>query len=144
MKKIFVLFFFLLACEDFPHDPGESWKIAKKSKLIVGVTENPPFTIEEENHFSGIEIELIEDFARQENLEVSFLRGSESELIKKLEKYEIHLLLGGFDKKTLWKRKATPSASYDHKHVILVPKGENKLLQELETFILKNRQHENH
>jgi hypothetical protein len=138
MKKLLLPFLFLaFACNDFPRDPGHSFEEAKNSGLQVGVAINPPFTEYDEGNFSGSEIEIVEAFAEEKNLDVQYTMASESELIKMLEKHEMHLLIGGFDKKTLWNKKTGLSIAYDKKHVILVAKGENKLLFELEGFLFK-------
>lgn len=122
----------------YPKDPENSFEKAQKDELKVGVVVNPPFTTFENGSPGGEEIEILRDFAKSENLQISFEEGSESDLIKKMEEYEIQIIAGGFEKKTIWIKKAGPSATYDKKHVFLVPKGENRLLQELETFIFKN------
>lgn len=136
---------FLLAC-DFPKDPHNSFEDARNSSLRVGVTNHPPFVEKKEGTYSGDEVLLIRDFARSEGLEITFVEGSESVLIKKLEAYDLQLVIGGFEKNTLWEQKAGLSVPYDKKHVILVPKGENKLLHKLETFLLnqKKQRHEKH
>ncbi|WP_432264642.1 transporter substrate-binding domain-containing protein [Autumnicola musiva] len=65
------------------------------------MVENPPFTKKTEGNFTGTEIELIERFAAKHGLLINYEEGSESELIKKLEKYELHLIIGGFEKLNL-------------------------------------------
>ncbi|TDN94942.1 amino acid ABC transporter substrate-binding protein (PAAT family) [Salegentibacter sp. 24] len=140
MKKIvFILSLLFLGACTFPQDPQHSFKEAKKEDLLVGITINPPFTIKEKDSFFGKEVRLIRKFAESENLSIQFMEGSESELVKKLEKFKLHLVIGGFEKKTIWKKKAGLSAPYDQKHVIMVPKGENRLLQKVETFIFHQK-----
>lgn len=135
MKYLFVLItIFFLGC-DFPKDPEHSFEEARDGYLKVGTALNPPFTDNTNGTVSGTEIDILEEFARQHNLQIQYTIDSESNLIKKLENYEIHLIAGGFDKKTIWKKKAGLSAPYNKKNVFLVAKGENKLLQNLESFI---------
>lgn len=127
---------------NLPKDPKSTWENAKKDGLKVGVVDNPPFTSTASDSFSGNEVEIINNFAASKNLKVSYLKGSESELIEKLEKYEIDIIIGGFTKKTVWSKKAGATKPYDKKHVFLIPKGENKLLVKLEEYIHQNLENE--
>ncbi|PKD16190.1 hypothetical protein APR41_10410 [Salegentibacter salinarum] len=136
---ILVVFLILFMACDFPKDPENSYQQAESGHLLVGITINPPFTQKTEDSLFGKEVSFIKEFAEENKLKVEFMEGSESELIKKIEKFKLHLIIGGFDKKTHWKKKVGLSAPYDQKHVIIVPKGENKLLQKLETFIFNQK-----
>ncbi|MCM4155520.1 transporter substrate-binding domain-containing protein [Gramella sp. AN32] len=140
MKHVLVIAFILvLAGCSFPKDPENSFEKAKNDELKIGIIENPPFITFINGKAEGPEIELIKGFARENNLKISFTKGNESGLIEELQKYKLHILSGGFEKGTIWKKEATPTAPYDNSHVFLVPKGKNRLLQHLETYILKNQ-----
>ena len=139
MKSFILILFMIITSCDFPKDSEDSWDNAVNDKLKIGVTSHPPFTFIENDSVGGTEIELLRDFARANQVEIEFIEGSESELVKKLENYELHIVAGGFEKKTLWEKKAGLSHPYDDTHVFFVPKGENGLLEKLETFILQNR-----
>lgn len=132
---LFLLLFFTRC--DFPQDPKHSFEEAKQSGLKVGVAVNPPFTVFENGTFKGSEIKIVEGFAKAKDIEISYVTATESELIESLEKYELHLVIGGFEKKTVWNKKSGLSVPYDGKHVFLVGKGENKLLFELENFLFE-------
>ncbi|QED36640.1 transporter substrate-binding domain-containing protein [Antarcticibacterium arcticum] len=138
MKNILFILLLVSAACDFPKDAEGSWVDAQNNYLKVGVSINPPFTISERDSLKGMEIDLLKKFAGKENLKIRFFEGSESELIKKLENYELHVIAGGFDKKTLWKQKAGTTSPYDKEHVFLIAKGENQLLKKLETHIFQN------
>ena len=141
MRKILVItaLFSLFSCT-YPQDPENSFEEAQQKTLLVGAVENPPYVKLEGQAFSGSEIEKIRDFAEQNDLDIEFIKGSESELVDRLEKFELHVVVGGFKKKTIWKKKAGLTASYDDQnHVFLIPKGENKLLENLEKFIFENK-----
>lgn len=142
LHSLLICAFILYTSCNLPKDPESSWENAKKEGLRVGVVDNPPFTKISSDSFSGKEITLINNFAASKNLEVTYLKGNESHLIEKLEKYEIDLVVGGFDKKTTWSKKVGVSKPYDKEHVILVPKGENKLLVKLEEYIHQNLKNE--
>lgn len=100
--KFYVLLAFLVTACNFPKDPENTFENAQEHQLKIGVTENIPFTSKNEE---GKEIDFLKEFARSENLETEFIYGSESDLIEKLEKREIAILAGGFDKNTIWVKK---------------------------------------
>lgn len=138
MRKLIqlTLLLMLTACS-IPHDPEDSFDEATKDALLVGAVPNPPYVEVTNDHFTGSEIEKLREFAQRENLRLEIEKGTESELVGKLEKYELHVVAGGIDKKTIWKKKAGLTAAYDKKHVFLIPKGENRLLKHLEDFIFR-------
>lgn len=137
--SFFVILMLVAGCNDFPRDSKHSFDEAKTGELQVGLTENHPFVSQDNGHLSGAEIEIIEGFAREHNLKVRYTIDSESDLIEELEKYKLHLVAGGFKKSTIWSSKAGFSLPYDYEHVLLVPKGENKLLYKLEQHIIEAR-----
>jgi len=138
ISKFFICAFLLLTSCNLPKDPESSWEKAKSNDLKVGVIDNPPYTKISENSFSGAEIDIINKFASSNDLKVTYIEGNETDLIEKLEKFKIDIIVGGFDKKTVWSKKAGISKAYDKKHVFLVPKGENNLLVKLEEYIHQN------
>lgn len=138
---LFFLVILILAagCRDFPRDPKHSFEKAKSDELNVGLAENHPFVFQNNGHLGGTEVELIENFARRHNLKIRYTIDSESHLIEQLEKYKLHIVVGGFKKNTIWSSKAGITVPYDYKHVLLVPKGENRLLTKLEQYIIEAR-----
>lgn len=128
-------FFSAVGC-GIPKDSRDSLEIARRLSLKVGVTDNPPYSYFDGEKAHGIEVDIVKAFAEKENLEVEYVKGSETYLVSKLEKAEIAILVGGFKKNTIWKEKAGLTSSYDEdKHVILIPKGENSLVFTLESFL---------
>lgn len=140
MKKVFLLFFALITACTFPRDSEDSFEEAKDTYLKIGLVENPPYVIFQGEEPQGSEVKMLREFASKEGLRVEFSKGSESELMKKLQKFELHIVAGGMDKKTVWKKKAGLSTTYDDRHVFLIPKGENRLLEHLEKFIFSEKQ----
>lgn len=129
----------LLGSCGIPRDPDGTFSEARKNGLVVGVVHNPPFCIAGDEGFSGVEVELIEEFARAHDLNAEYVEGCESDLVEELKSGDIHVLAGGFEKSTLWLEKAGATAPYDGTHVLLVAKGENRLVYELESVVHKNR-----
>lgn len=138
MKALWIVVIFVIAGCSFPKDPEKSYEKAGATSLLVGVAVNPPHTTFEDGKAGGREVDLLREFAAANDLKITFHEGSESVLIEKLKNYQLHILAGGFVKKTIWKKDAGTTAAYDKLHIFLIPRGENKLLQRLETFILQN------
>lgn len=132
---IIIFLFTLISCNNFPKDPQDSWNEAKNEGLRVGVVNNPPFTSVTQDTFAGDEVDMVREFAHQNNLKVIFDSGNESDLIEKIENYQLHILIGGFVKKTIWKKKASTTSPYNKDHVFLIPKGENKLVMKLDSYL---------
>jgi hypothetical protein len=124
--------FFSSSC-NFPKDPNNSFKNAKKSSLRIGVVPKIDSTT------ISFEKKFIEQFAKKENLQTQFISENETTLVKKLENFELDIVLGGFEKKSNWKSKVGMTKPYDGKHVLFIPRGENRLLFQLEEFIEKNQ-----
>lgn len=127
-----LLVLLLISC-DFPRDPDRAWEEVSREALRVGVAAGAPA-----DDVHRAEKRIIEGFARAHGLKLRYVEGTESDLVERLERHELHLVFGGFDKKTLWARRAGISASYDGRHVFLLPKGENRLLYELEGYVFRN------
>jgi polar amino acid transport system substrate-binding protein len=140
MKQAAVILLFILCGCSFPKDPEDSFKKAQQEGLRVGIVDHPPYTTFEDNEAGGTEAAMIEEFAKQEGLKVQYFYGTESQLIKMLEDYKLHLMIGGFEKKTVWKDKAGQSTKYNDKNCFFVAKGENELLYRLEAYLLKHKQ----
>jgi len=135
MKCIWYIIFSILISCSFPHDSKESWKKAQTKGLVVGVIDNPPFATKQNDTFVGSEIQYINQFAKNNKLQISFYSASASKLMEGLKNYEYSLVIGGIEKNTPWKSEIGLSKPYDSKHVFAIPKGENKLLFNLESFI---------
>jgi len=67
-----------LGC-NLPKDPNKSWdKITTRGYIKVGITENLPFAIFRNNKAKGTEVERIERFGVENNLNIIYKSGSES------------------------------------------------------------------
>lgn len=122
----------LVAC-DVPRDPERSWQEASHAALRVGRVEGSA-----DPAVGRRERRIVEGFARKHELAIRYVEGTESELVGRLERHELHLVFGGFDDKTVWAKRVALSASYDGRHVFLLPKGENRLLYQLEGYVFRN------
>lgn len=139
--RYFAFVIVLLTACSFPKDPENSLQEARQRGLRVGIVNNPPYTTYKNGIAGGTEAGIINRFAKSGGLKVTYICGTESVLMPQLEKYNLHLIIGGFDKKTIWKDKAGLTTTYNGHNCFLIAKGENDLLYRLESYLLKQKQH---
>src|SRR5215218_6068901 len=84
---VFVLVVLVAAGCDFPRDSRGTLEDVRKGTMRVGIVENDPWTRMEQGHASGVEVELLKDFARELEAEASFEAAKEA---------EVDVLIGGF------------------------------------------------
>lgn len=129
-----------------PTDPDGTLDTVRGGELRVGVSPHEPWTaIGPDGTPTGLEVDLVEEFARTLDAEVVWTDGGEEELVGEMERGALDLVVGGFSASTPWTSKAAVTVSYvtvtdpDGKpegHVMLTPMGENAFLVELERFLL--------
>jgi len=130
----------LIAC-GLPRDPEKtSERIASAHVLRVGVTDNGAWVNAKHAEPSGIEADLVRQFARRIGARVLWSSGSETSLAQQLKHHELDLAIGGFDAKTPWKSIAGVSQPFaethdKRKHVFLTAPGENRFMLALDTFL---------
>ncbi len=98
LGTLLLLAFFCSSC-NFPKDPKNSFENAKKSSLHVGIVPKTDSTI------TAFEKNFVKNFAKEEGMQIQFITDNETELVKKLENYQLDIVLGGFEKKSNWKTK---------------------------------------
>lgn len=136
-----VLMFLLPVACGLPRNPEITTdRIASAHELRVGVTDNAPWTNAQSSEPSGIEPNLVRQFASHLGAHVLWTRGSETTLAQALKHHEIDLAIGGFDAKTPWKSIAGVSQPFAEtadkkKHVFLAALGENRFILALDTFL---------
>lgn len=81
---------------DFPRDPRGTLEQVQNGTMRVGVVANEPWTRVEGGGASGVEVELLEDFARELEVEATFVEGTVPELLEAARLGEIDVLVGGF------------------------------------------------
>jgi membrane-bound lytic murein transglycosylase MltF len=129
-----------------PTDPDGTLDRASGGTLRVGVTENGTWVdVREGADPVGTEPELVESFASTLDAEVAWSSGSEEALVGDLEHGDLDLVIGGLTSDTPWSEKAGTTRPYTEstdelgatvEHVMLVPRGENRFLFELDAFLL--------
>lgn len=129
----------------FPADTEGTLQRATGGTLYVGVTEHEPWTmLEDDGDVTGIEPELLEDYAATIDAEIDWTTGSESVLADELDNGELDIVIGGLTSSAPWTGKMAFTRPYatvrdesgqQQNMVMGVRAGENALLVSLETFL---------
>lgn len=132
IKKIIILLPLVLAtaCDQYPRDPQDSLKQIEESGVLhVGVIASHPWVIgEAPDTPSGVEVRLMERFARELGVEVMWHWGNEGKLFEGLRRYELDLVIGGITASNPWKRQAGFTIPYFSGHAVVgVPQGHASL-----------------
>jgi polar amino acid transport system substrate-binding protein len=146
-----LLLIVLHGCDNYPEDPSRTFEKAEKTGLIAGYVPSPPWVIESDSSASGIEGEIIKGFAEVSGMKVIWHKGSEQELMEKLEKREIHIVICGLTKDNPWKsrkigltmpyhKEKEPDKIKKKKHIIAVIQGENRFVRQLEKYMYDQRE----
>lgn len=128
----------------YPADPHGTLSEVTGGVLRVGVSHNEPFVSVRGPVPSGREVELVEDYARTLDAEITWTADGEEELVDRLEHGRLDLMIGGLTDRTPWKQKVGLTRPYvettdefgqQEKHVMAVRKGENAFLLDLDEFL---------
>ncbi|QIN83780.1 transporter substrate-binding domain-containing protein [Rubrobacter tropicus] len=79
----------------FPRDPMGTLERVRGGQMRVGVVANEPWT-RANGEPSGVEVELIEDFAGELRAETVHVRGTTPELLQAARQGEVDVVVGGF------------------------------------------------
>ncbi|WP_454050054.1 substrate-binding periplasmic protein [Cellulomonas sp. Marseille-Q8402] len=134
----------------FPADPDGTLERVTGDVLRVGVTANEPWTAADPGgEPSGLEVDLAAEFAETLDARVEWTVGSEEDLIGRMERRELDLVVGGFTGTSPWGAQAALTTPYTtvpdeegkpEPHVMAAPLGENAFLVRLETFLLEEHE----
>jgi polar amino acid transport system substrate-binding protein len=102
-----------------PRDPEGTLDTVRGGTLRAGITASEPWTTLEGGRPGGVEVELVERFARELGARVEWVDGSEADLIGALEVRELDLVVGGLTADTPWQRKAAITRSYATTRVVV-------------------------
>jgi polar amino acid transport system substrate-binding protein len=93
--------------------------------MLVGVTEEAPWTILDDTEPSGVEVELVERFAESIDAEIDWVDGSQEALLSALEKRELDLVIGGLSAEDPWSAQVAFTRPYYAVDVLVgVPGGD--------------------
>jgi polar amino acid transport system substrate-binding protein len=95
---LFVLAFAALisASCDFPQDPRGTLDKVQNGTMRVGLVNHDPWTQMEEGRASGVEVELLREFAAELETEIVFVQGTVPELLEAAKQREVDVVAGGF------------------------------------------------
>jgi polar amino acid transport system substrate-binding protein len=86
----------LVAGCDFPADPEGTLDRVSGGTMLVGVLEDPPWVVlDAQGDPSGVEPELVRQFAETIDAEVEWVEGTESDLAAAMGGFQLDLLIGG-------------------------------------------------
>lgn len=153
MNKLCFMFvcisFTLIGCDEYPKDTHQTLQhVQSRGVLRIGAIEQAPWAYRDEGVAKGIEIKLAMAFARSLGAEpqVEFL--SEADATEYLRQHQIDLMVGGLtnasprkDELGLTRKYFQTGNEQKYEHVMAVPKGENRFLVRLETFLKQKQNH---
>lgn len=124
-------FIFLLGIGcDVPRDPETTLERVRGGTLRAGIVVNEPWT-QIAGSPSGVEVDLVEEFARRIGAEVVWIEGSEQELMAALEGFELDLVIGGLTADSPWSAHvAFTRPYYASKLVVGIPE-ENEVPEDI-------------
>jgi DNA-binding transcriptional LysR family regulator len=136
----------LTACgPSFPADPDGTLDRVSGGTLRVGASHNEDWVnLRGGSEPQGKEPDLVRAFAAKLGAEIEWSEGTEHVLAEDLKHGELDLVIGGLNDKTPWEKDAGITRAYaesvdsrgqGRKHIMLVPKGENAFLLELDRFL---------
>jgi polar amino acid transport system substrate-binding protein len=109
---LLVLAAVLAGCE-IPQDPDGTLDRVEGGTMRVGATEADPWVrIEGTEPSGGVEVELVERFARDLDARIEWVDGSEEELVNAMKEGSLDLVIGGLTKKTRWKKDVALTRPY--------------------------------
>ena len=134
------------ACSSpLPYDAEGSLERITGGTLRVGVSENPPLTVlDDDGGVSGREVDLIAGFASVHDATIEWTPGAESQLVEAMSDGELDVVIGGFASDSPWESEVALTREYTEdvtadgdtiRRVMATPPGENALLVALETHL---------
>lgn len=139
-----------LAGCDLPRDrAGTLERLRQGGEARIGVAHNPPWTFAEGGRAGGVETRLAAEWARSVGGRPRLIAGPENELVERLRRGEIDVLVAGLEKDTPHAKALAPTQVYlktaaaadrpgkTAGHVMAVRQGESATLHALDGYLLK-------
>ena len=113
--------------------------------MRVGVSADSPWVVNSGTAVAGYEARMMVELATQLNSRIETEAGSESELLEKLHKQHLDIVIGGLTDGSPWKKALALTRPYHEdregkKHVLALPPGENDWLLRVERYLHENEQ----
>jgi ABC-type amino acid transport substrate-binding protein len=131
----------------YPADPNGTLERVTGGTMRVGISPNENWTdISDGGEASGIEVNLVEEFADRIDAEIEWTEGGEEKLFTDLAAGRLDMVIGGLTETTPWVEKAAITKPFDQvttddgatvRHVMAAAMGENAFLLELEKYLVE-------
>jgi len=113
--------------------------------MRVGVSADSPWVVQSGGAVGGYEARMVVELADQLHSRIETYPGSESELLEKLHKQNLDIVIGGLTDDSPWKKSLALTRPYHEdkegkKHVLALPPGENAWLLRVERYLHENEQ----
>jgi polar amino acid transport system substrate-binding protein len=95
-----------------PRDPEGTLDRVEGGTMRVGIIEHAPWTVLADDGPAGVEVDLVEGFARTIDAEIQWFEGSQAELLTSLEDRELDLVVGGLADDDAWAQRVTFTQPY--------------------------------
>ena len=133
----------LVGC-DLPRDPDGTLERARGGVLRVGAAEADSLVVRApDGSAGGAEAELVAAFARSIDARIEWHWGSSDDLLHRLEKRELDVVVAGLGAKTPWATRVGLTRPWHEeagrKHVVAVAPGENATLVALDRLVESRR-----
>ena len=138
----------LLAACDMPRDPEGTLDRARGGVLRAGAAEAAPWVVRRGGggRPAGPEAEIVERFAASIDARVQWEWGSSDQLLRRLEKRELDVVVAGLTARTPWKTHVGVTRPWrkdgEDERVLAVAAGENETLVALDRLIEAGAQSE--
>jgi polar amino acid transport system substrate-binding protein len=111
----------------FPRDAEDSLDKIQNNSIRVGFTNATPWVWPSGDSASGIEAEIVTEFAKSLNAKVEWVEGTEEQLYDALKKDEIDMLVAGITAKTPWKEEVGLTKPYIETQIVIGQHPSQKL-----------------
>ena len=126
MQRRAIFFLLLLHACDLPRDPGKTLEHVQHGTLRAGAVLNPPWVMADSGGVAGVEVQLVEALAQNLRSRVSWVRGSESQLMAQLKERELDIVVGGLTVEGPWSKEVGASRPYYRDSlIVLLPDGKS-------------------
>jgi polar amino acid transport system substrate-binding protein len=132
------------SCTSVPRDSYGALDRVRGGVLRAGAVHHPPWTVVDDQTASGIEVQLVEEWASTLGARVEWRAGDLDALVDALHRREIDVLAAGLHRNTPYTAKlalSQPHADAEDAHgetqrlVLAVTQGESALLFDLDRFL---------
>jgi polar amino acid transport system substrate-binding protein len=144
--KLIPVMMLCCGCDGIPRDVSHGLQRITEGELRAGASMNPPWVVVRDGEVLGLEVELIEAWARQHDARVVWQVGAVAELTEALHRRELDVLVAGLDKSTPHAKRLALTQPYlestnafgkRHRHVLAVTQGESALLLDLDRYLAR-------